>query len=197
MKGKKSIRAGMPFLMITLLIVIGVLPFTREMPLDVDTAYSLNKLSQDTIRPEISSWGIEGRPSAGESFLAWANVTDYQSGVRNVSLILNSDNGTVRTVQNYPMFDNGTLYVRQIPGLPVNRTYLLRVLAFDLVNNSAISYSRTINRYPSPDPPIDPNITMPVVVTSSFVLFAIVLLLAYVYDRRQHSSQSIAPPREP
>lgn len=174
--------------MMTLLIVVGLLPFTTGKPLGIDAAHSPNRLSQDTIRPEISSWGIEGRASAGESFVAWANVTDYQSAVRNVSLILNSDNGTVRTVEIYPLFDNGTLYVRQIPGLPANRTYLLRVLAFDLANNSAISYSRTINRYPSPDPPIDPNVTMPVVVTSSLVLFAIVSLLAYVYDRRQHNS---------
>lgn len=147
-----------------------------------DSSFSV---SQDTVRPEIREWGIEGRAATGESFRVWADVVDYESGLRNVTFILNSNNATVSRVNIYPMENNGTLHVVQHPGLAVNFTYLFRVLAFDMANNSALSYSRTISRYPNTETAIDPNVTMPVVVTSSLAFFALVSLLAYVYDRRQ------------
>ncbi|MHA1772450.1 MAG: hypothetical protein ACTSXS_12775 [Candidatus Thorarchaeota archaeon] len=138
-------------------------------------------ISQDTLRPEISAWGIVGDPSSGGSFSVWANVSDSGSGVRNVSLVAQQDTGNTTVTE---LLRDGPLYTRDIPGLPVNHTYTLYVLAFDLANNSATSYSITVDTHPLPPVTFDPNSAMPVVVGSSLLLGGFTILLAIVYHRR-------------
>src|SRR5512137_1625549 len=99
--------------------------------------------AQDTLRPEISNWGIDGNAKGGESFIAWANVSDASSGVRNVSLIVQP---TVGPRLEYPLESNGTLFTDTIPPLEFNRTHTLFIKAFDMANNSATSYPRVIDR---------------------------------------------------
>ena len=149
--------------------------------------------AQDTVRPEISKWGIDGNARGGESFFAWANVSDASSGVRNVSLIVHPDEGNV---SEYPLASNGSLYVDVIPPLEFNRTHTLFIKAFDMANNSATSYSRVIDRRPASSTTIDPAVTAPVVVGSSLVLMVIVIIGTWFYDRRK-SKRNLTPASTP
>ncbi|MCF2137641.1 MAG: hypothetical protein K9W43_10470 [Candidatus Thorarchaeota archaeon] len=137
-------------------------------------------ISQDTLRPEISAWGIVGDPSSDNSFSVWANVSDSGTGVRNVSLVTQQDTGNTTVTE---LLRDGPLYTHDIPGLPVNHTYTLYILAFDLANNSATSYSVTVDTHPTPPATFDPNSAMPVVVVSSLLLGGLTILLAIVYHR--------------
>lgn len=135
----------------------------------------------DTLRPEISAWGLEGPVEQGLPFSAWANVSDTESGVRNVSLSVHGDNGQ-RSL--YALGFNGSLYRADIPGLAVNATYSLYMIAFDMANNIATSYSRTADLTQRTTTAKDPTVTAPIVVGSSLALMAVVTVLAMVYDRR-------------
>jgi hypothetical protein len=193
MKQTKGVLKLQLILLSGLLILTShVLPVTKPSISTILTSSMKSSALQDTVRPEITAWGIEGRASQGEAFIVWANVTDYQSGLRNVSLVVNADNGTLTRTYIYQMESNGTQHLVQHPGLAVNHTYLLRVLAFDMANNSAISYGRTISRYPGGGTTIDPNATMPVVVASSLGFFVLVSVLAYLYDKRRQKVQQNA-----
>jgi hypothetical protein len=43
---------------------------------------------EDTLRPEVSEWGLTGYHDQGGPFTAWANVSDNDSGVKNVTLVI-------------------------------------------------------------------------------------------------------------
>ncbi len=135
----------------------------------------------DTLRPEIHAWGFEGPVTQGLPFVAWANVTDLESGVRNVSLIVAPVLGTV-TLQE--LFSNGTHYMSTIPGLATGTLYSFSILTFDMANNSATSYTRTVDMRPVTTTTVDPLVTAPFVVSSSLVLMGLVIILSIVYDRR-------------
>jgi hypothetical protein len=85
----------------------------------------------------------------------------------------------------YPLGFNGSLHRADIPGLAVNATYTLYVIAFDMANNSATSYSRTVDLKLSTTTTKDPSATVPIVVSSSLALMAIITVLAVAYDRRR------------
>ncbi len=139
-------------------------------------------MADDTLRPEIAAWGFDSAAaSSGMPFIAWANVSDYESGVRNVTLVVwpGWENTTL-----FPLAFNGTLYTDIIPSLEADRVYTLKISAFDMANNSAESYSRTVDRRSSATTPIDPNKTAPVVITSSIIMMVAVSIVACIYDRR-------------
>ncbi len=140
-------------------------------------------MAEDTLRPEISAWGYTGNAAGGEPFQVWANVSDYESGVRNVSLVVRSDVGNTSV---FPLDYNGSLYVATIPPLAADHTYTLNIRAFDMANNSAVSYSYTVDRRPRTTQIVDPNKTAPVVIASSIVLMALVIISACIYDRRHN-----------
>ncbi len=142
----------------------------------------INLAANDTLRPEISAWGLEGPVEQGVSFSAWANVSDTESGVRNVSLSVHGDNGQR---SSYPLAFNGSLYMADVPGLAVNATYTLYIIAFDMANNTATSYSRTADLTQRTTTTKDPSVTTPIVVGSSLVLMAVVTVVAMIYDRRR------------
>jgi hypothetical protein len=135
----------------------------------------------DTLRPEIHAWGFEGPVTQGLPFVAWANVTDLESGVRNVSLIV----GPVLGIETlHELISNGTHYASTISGLATGTLYSFRILAFDMANNSATSYTRTVDMRPITTTTIDPAVTAPIVVSSSLALMGIVIIVSFVYDRR-------------
>ncbi len=138
--------------------------------------------SQDTLRPEISTWGIVGDPTSGAPFLAWAKVTDEGSGVRNVSLVVASDFGNSTYIS---LLDNGTHYTGEVPGLAANHTYSLYVQAFDLANNSATSYSIEVDTHPGRPSSFDPDLAMPMVVGSSLLLAVTATILSLLYHKRR------------
>jgi len=135
----------------------------------------------DTLRPEIHAWGFEGPINQGLPFVAWANVTDSESGVRNVSLIIGPMPGS-ETLQE--LFNNGTHYVSAIPGLTTGILYSFRILSYDMANNSGTSYTRTVDMRPVTTTTIDPSVTAPIVVGSSLALMGLVIIVSVAYDRR-------------
>ncbi|MEM2142432.1 MAG: hypothetical protein QXS20_01420 [Candidatus Thorarchaeota archaeon] len=139
----------------------------------------------DTVRPEISRWGIVGNARGGEAFLAWAVVWD-ESGVQNVTLMIQP---SVSPLYSQPLGFNGTMYVSDVAPLAANQTYSLRILAFDMANNSATSYAIIIDRRTTSGA-IDTTATMPVVVSSSLALAAVVITLSHLYDRKRPTSGS-------
>ncbi|MGY5861928.1 MAG: hypothetical protein RTU09_06100 [Candidatus Thorarchaeota archaeon] len=145
---------------------------------------------QDTLRPTVEVWNISSSANEGEPFMAWADVIDLVSGVRNVSLII-QDSALNRT--EVKLLHNGSYYVASIDRLQNNRSHDLWILAFDMANNSATTYHLTVNLIESTYTPIDPSVTMPIVVSSSLALTAIVICMAAVYDKRRASSEQVAP----
>jgi hypothetical protein len=146
----------------------------------LSSSYSL--AVNDTLRPEISGWGLEGPVAQGLSFSAWANVTDSESGVRNVSLSVLNNTGYR---SQYVLGFNGSLYRASIAGLALNAIYTLTVIAFDVANNSATSYQRTVDLRPTASATIDESATAPIVIGSSLVLMGVVAVLATIYDRKR------------
>ncbi len=168
-----------------LVVLIVVITIINTPGVRCDPSLGFNcVISQDTLRPEIFAWGFEGDPSLGNPFLVWTNVSDTGSGIRNVSVVVEQLYGNST---NYLMDSNGTHYVRTLPGLPENHTYTLFILAFDNANNSATSYSRTIDRHPPPPATVDPAVVMPWVVGSSLGFAVIVLFLSLFYARRREA----------
>ncbi|RDE15007.1 MAG: hypothetical protein C4K49_06770 [Candidatus Thorarchaeota archaeon] len=135
----------------------------------------------DTLRPEILAWGLEGPVNQGLPFVAWANVTDTESGVRNVSLIVDPTPGTETL---HELLSNGTHYVGTLPGLAIGKLYSFSILAYDMANNSATSYARTIDMRPVTTTIVDPSVTAPIVVGSSLALMGLVIVVSIAYDRR-------------
>jgi hypothetical protein len=137
---------------------------------------------EDTLRPEVSEWGLTGYHDQGGPFTAWANVSDNDSGVKNVTLVIDP-------FQDYhPMTFNGSFYEVFVEPLQLNYTYSVWIVAFDNASNRAITFARTIDLTIGNFTPIDQNVTMPVVVGSSLALMAVAISLAYVYDKRQKTN---------
>lgn len=147
---------------------------------------------QDTLRPAIELWNISRSAYEGAPFAAWADVRDPASGVRNVSLIIR-DSALNRT--EYELLHNGSYYAASIGRLQANRSHELWILAFDMANNSATTYKLTVNLIESTYTPIDPWVTMPIVVSSSLALMAMVICVAAVYDKRR-AWDELAEPTE-
>jgi len=145
---------------------------------------------QDTLRPSIDVWNISRCAYDGEPFTAWADVWDPNSGVRNVSLII-QDTALNRT--EYELLDNGSYYVASIGRLQSNRSHELWIYAFDMANNSATTYKLTVNLIESTYTPIDPWVTMPTVVSASIALMAMVICVAVVYDKRRAWDELVEP----
>lgn len=140
-------------------------------------------LAQDTTWPIISYWNISPSVYRGEPFEVSAYVWDADSGVDNVTVhILNSTHFEWVYELNY----NGSHYVATIPALPIGDVYRLHIKAFDKAGNSVTSYIKTVNLLDTRTP-IPEDITLPVVVGSSLVFMAIVIVLAVAYSRRHPS----------
>lgn len=148
-------------------------------------------LSQtDEIRPTVYDWGIIGEPELGDSFLVWANVTDDNSGVRNVTVHVNGPNVTVHNLMTY----NGSFYNAPVHPFPNSGTFNIYIRAYDMANNTRTSTDLQIVYDSDPVPPVDPNVTMPIVVGSSIGLMVAVFGLAMLYDRKRNHGEKVMQP---
>jgi hypothetical protein len=135
------------------------------------------------IDPTIWAWGIEGQPELGQGFNVWANVTDADLDLKNVTLEVVGPNMSLRNLMTF----NGTFYTGLVSAFPNDGEFRVRIWAYDFANNSRNSSPLYIEYEEDPEPPIDPTVTMPIVVFSSVGLMAVVIALALVYDRKMGS----------
>jgi len=137
----------------------------------------------DTTPPNIWDWNYTGLPNQGEPFSVWANVSDNEGGVgiRNVTINISGPNVTIHDL----MIFNGTFYEADIEAFPNPGTFDMYVSAVDLNNNTRFGRHIDIVIEEDVTEPPDPNLTLPIVVGSSGVLAAIVIMFALMYDRRQ------------
>ncbi len=152
------------------------------------TAISRFTLSQgDEIRPNIYEWGVEGVPELGLGFDVWANVSDDDSGLRNVTVQVSGPNMTLNSLMTF----NGTYYNGSVPAFPNDGLFDVNIRAYDLANNSRISYNLLFQYEENPVIPIDPTLSMPFVVGGSIGLIAVVIGIAMVYDRKKNLGEQI------
>ncbi len=133
------------------------------------------------VSPSIYDWGIAGRPNMSEPFTVWANVTDDDLDLANVSVYVNGPNTTIRELMTY----NGSLYVENLDALLEAGTYDIYITATDLANNTRVSRHEYVELQTETTTVVDPNITMPYVVASSLCIGLIACIGAYLYRQRQ------------
>ena len=131
--------------------------------------------------PDVWAWGITGEPELGDSFDVWADVTDDDSDVRNVTLHVIGPNMTLHNAMTF----NGSFYNAPVPAFPNSGTFNIYLTAYNMENESRISTNVMIDYDADPEPVIDPNITLPVVVGSSAGLMVLVMGFAMLYDRKR------------
>ena len=164
-------------------LTIGIVASTSFSP-GSDASQSF-LLSQDETRPTIWAWGIEGSPELLEPFSVWANVTDDElgSGIRNVTLIVNGPNATIRDTMVYNA--SSELYEKDVAALPNDGIFSMTLFAFDMENNSRSTYDVFVTVSVSEEPPPNPLVTLPVVVGGSLAAALVVCVVAYQYDKRR------------
>jgi hypothetical protein len=137
--------------------------------------------AQDTIRPEIYSWGIDGNIGESPTFTVWANVTDNASGIQNVTANIRQDGGE-REVSL--MTFNSTFYAVTLPHVELNHTYLVWVESYDNEGNLAVSFSRNFDLMIYTDITIDSSVTFPYVISASLITLVMAIGLSYEYNKR-------------
>jgi hypothetical protein len=145
-------------------------------PAAIPSQHNQKNLAQDTLRPSIDAWGIDGPIRNGEQFTVWANVSDSESGVLNVSAKIIQDG----SLYSNPLLEyNGSYFARTIPGLELNHTYELSIVAFDNAENRAESFTRDFDLVIDTGTTINPEVTLPIVVGSSMAVLVALALFAY------------------
>ena len=169
------IKSGMILALLALLMT-GTMLVTTTTASDFQT-------SQDTTLPNIWDWNYTGRPNESEAFSVWANVTDNEGGdgIRNVTINIIGPNVTVNDL----MIFNGTYYEADIDAFPNDGTFDMFVIAYDMNNNTRSGRHITIIIEEDVEPPVDPNVTLPIVVAGSLVLAISVFMFALMYDKRE------------
>nr|KXH73144.1 MAG: hypothetical protein AM325_08045 [Candidatus Thorarchaeota archaeon SMTZ1-45] len=160
-------------------IVIVTLLFISAIP-QVTAGLEGFMISQDSNEPDIWEWGIEGEPELGQGFDVWANVSDQDDDLKNVTVQVIGPNMTINNLMTF----NGTFYTGFVPAFPNDGTFSVRIRAYDLENNTRTSTLVYIDFESNPTPTIDPSVTMPIVVGSSVGFMVFVVGLALLYDRR-------------
>ena len=150
--------------------------------------------SQDTTQPSIWDWNYYGRANQSEPFTVWANVTDNEGGdgIRNVTINILGPNVTVHDL----MIFNGTYYEADIEAFPNPGTFDMSVVAYDLNNNTRLGRHITIIVEEDLPDPIDPIVTLPIVVASSGILAVSVFGISMIYDRRKEELVDDTPSSE-
>ncbi len=140
----------------------------------------------EAVDPTIWEWGIEGEPELGEGFGVWANVTDDDLDLVNVTVEVVGPNMSINNLMTF----NGTFYVGLVPPFPNDGEFSVRIKATDSIG-SRTSGRIYIDFESNPMTPVDPALTMPIVVSSSFGLIVVVSGLAYIYDRKKGPEEGI------
>ena len=181
-------RSGRTFLGFLLLILYALsfshsCCFSGQIGISKSVTSSMSLLQDDSMAPTIHNWSYS-EIVADEYFLIWANVTDDESGVKNVTatadVISGEANGSVFLLEF-----NGSLYVTDEAILAFNNTYRLWVASYDNAMNYRISFGRTIDLHPidPEDVTKDPYLTMPYVVGSTIALLAAIILITVYYTK--------------
>jgi hypothetical protein len=134
--------------------------------------------------PTIYDWGIIGRPDESEAFTVWANVTDDDLDLANVSVHVSGPNTTINELMPF----NGTFYVTNLDAFVAVGTYDIYVSATDLANNTRQGRHIFVEIQSGSTETADPNITMPVVVVSSLITGFLVCVVAYFYKQCKHQN---------
>lgn len=133
------------------------------------------------VSPSIYDWGYEGRPNESEAFTVWANVTDDDSDLANVSIHVSGPNTTINELMAF----NGTFYVADLEAFQDVGTYNMYVSATDLALHTITGrHIYVVISIPTTELP-DPYLTMPFVVISSLIAGLIVCYVAYYYGSRR------------
>jgi hypothetical protein len=180
-------RGAFILLTFSLLILFscGCLPVSMESQLaDSIKGVECNQLAD--VLPTINDWGISGHPNESEAFTVWANVTDADLDLANVSVHVSGPNTTINELMPF----NGTFYVASLEAFVDVGIYDMYVSATDFANNSRLGRHVFVQiQADSTDTP-DPNITMPFVVVSSVIAGIVVCIVAYYYRVRKLSNTS-------
>jgi len=121
-------------------------------------------------------------------------VTDDEDGVGilNVTLNISGPNVTVNDI----MIFNGSFYEASVDAFPNPGEFDLHVIAYDLNNNTRLGRHITVIIEEDLEPPVDPMRTIPIVVSTSLLLVAIVVMFALMYDKRQDELRESATTSE-
>jgi len=133
------------------------------------------------VGPSIYDWGYDGRPNESEAFTVWANVTDDDSDLVNVSIHVSGPNTAINELMPF----NGTFYVTNLDAFHDIGTYNLYVSATDLANHTTNGRHIYVSILGETTDVPDPYLTMPVVVVSSLIAGLIVCIIAYFYGPRR------------
>ncbi len=144
-------------------------------------------ISPESSEPDIWAWGIEGEYELGQGFDVWANVSDQDDDLKNVTVQVIGPNMTYRSLMTF----NGSFYIDSVPAFPNDGTFTVRLRAYDFENNTRTSSPFYIDYISTPPPIIDPSITLPIVVGSSVGLMVVLVGFAYIYDRKKGPEESV------
>jgi hypothetical protein len=168
-----------------ILLVFGLYGDARNAIIqDELTAKSYGQLAD--VIPTINDWGIQGRPNQSEPFTAWANVTDDDGDLANVSVHVIGPNMTLHQLMSF----NSSLYVTDLDALTEVGVYDLYVTATDLANNTRYGRHLHVEIEPEYTGPPDPGIIMPYVVSLSLSAGVLVLIVAYLYGQKYRERMS-------
>jgi hypothetical protein len=139
----------------------------------------INQLAN--VSPTINDWGIIGKPNESVVFTVWANVTDDDNDLANVTVHVNGPNTAINKIMPF----NGTLNVTNLDAFIDYGIYDIYVTATDLANNTRVGRHIFVEIQADVTTLPDPNLTMPVVVVSSLIAGFIVFVVAYFYEKRR------------
>jgi len=148
-----------------------------------DKIYSMDVSSfpSDNIAPDIDVPSRTPRDNVtiGEEVSVSVNVTDIQSGIKNVTLLYVVNNGTLWT--SIPMNENSStgLYESTIPGQAYGTWVKYKIVAYDNAENQAVKEGESVTYIYQVIPEFPSFLILP--------LFMIATLLAVIVYRRKHS----------
>lgn len=176
-------RSSIILLAITFLVLLSgiVLPIGKSGSYFTNSEQEKRFNQIADVSPSIYDWGYEGRPNESEAFTVWANVTDDDSDLANVSIHVSGPNTTINELMTF----NGTFYVADLDAFQDVGTYNMYVSATDFAFHTITGrHIYIVISIPTTEPP-DPYLTMPYVVISSLIAGIIVCFVAYYYGSRK------------
>jgi hypothetical protein len=179
---------------VNILLVISLLIFLSSItiPVNRNGLYTSDNIrEQETnqiadVSPTIYDWGIIGRPNESVAFIVWANVTDEDGDLANVSVHVSGPNTTIHEIMPF----NGSLNVINLDAFLEIGIYDIYVSASDLANHTRVGRHVFVEIQAETTDTPDPNITMPIVVVSSLIAGFIVCVVAYFYGKRMNDHTS-------
>ncbi|MHA1929052.1 MAG: hypothetical protein ACTSV2_10810 [Candidatus Thorarchaeota archaeon] len=152
--------------------------------------YQVFNLYDDDLRPEIQAWGIAGSLINDATYTVWANISDSNSGVLNVSVYVKTDS-VITAVELLTFTDSQ--YRIDMPQVSVNHTYTIWIETFDNALNFADSYEESFDFSFENLNVTDPSVSAPIVVSASLAMFACVVGVAFVKHRRDERLKADPP----